>query len=253
MATETTRRVALVGACGRMGRALTERLSGAGFSPLPIEAPGHPAQGKDHGVACGMAPSGIMVTTITDPAVASCVAVVDFGSPESFRQALDRASTAGLPFLPGTTGLTDADRALMATAAKKIPLFHSANMSYGVAVVAEILPRLARLTAGMEVAIVEAHHSRKKDAPSGTALKLGDIIAAQRGKNDVAIHAVRGGDVVGEHTVTFFGDAERIELTHRAHSRDIFAAGAVHALIWLLDRKGPGLYSMSDIVRDTAR
>lgn len=253
MVTDTTRRVALVGACGRMGRALTERLSGAKFFILPVEAPGHPAQGKDHGVACGMAPTGVTVTTLADPAIARCIAVVDFGSPESFRQALERAQATGLPFLSGTTGLTDADRAIMAAAAKKIPLFHSANMSYGIAVIAEILPRLAQLTAGMEAAIVEAHHSRKKDAPSGTALKLGEIIAAGRGKKDVAIHAVRGGDVVGEHTITFFGDAERIELTHRAHSRDIFAAGAVHALIWLLDRKGPGLYSMGDIVRDSAR
>lgn len=253
MVTDTTRRVALVGACGRMGRAITLRLSDANFSVLPIEAPGHPALGTDHGVACGMAPTGITLTTLAAPALAACIAVVDFGSPESFRQALERAQAAGLPFLSGTTGLTDADRAIMAAAAKKIPLFHSANMSYGVAVIAEILPRLAQLTAGMEAAIVETHHSRKKDAPSGTALKLGEIITAGRGKKDVAIHAVRGGDVVGDHTITFFGDAERIELTHRAHSRDIFAAGAVHALIWLLDRKGPGLYSMSDIVRDTAR
>lgn len=253
MATEAERRIALVGACGRMGRALTARFAGAGFVLLPVEAAGHPAQGKDHGAACGMAPSGVMVTTLADPAIASCAAVIDFGSPESFRQALERAAATGIPFLSGTTGITEADRALMAAAAKKIPVFHAANMSYGVAVIAEILPRLARLTAGMEVSIVEAHHSHKKDAPSGTALKLGEIITAGRGKNDVAIHAVRGGDVVGEHTITFFGDAERIELTHRAHSRDIFAAGAVHALLWLLDRKGPGLYSMSNIVRDTAR
>ncbi|HNT27545.1 MAG TPA: 4-hydroxy-tetrahydrodipicolinate reductase [bacterium] len=253
MATDNTRRIALVGACGRMGRAITRRLSDEGFSVLPIEASGHPAQGKDHGASIGTGPSGVTVTTLADPALASCRAVVDFGSPESFRQALDRALAAGIPFLSGTTGLIDADRALMATAAKKIPLFHSANMSYGVAVIAEILPRLAQLTAGMEVAIVEAHHSRKKDAPSGTALKLGEILIAGRGKNDVAIHALRGGDVVGDHTITFFGDAERIELTHRAHDRDIFAAGAVRALAWLLDRKGPGHYSMQDIVKDTAR
>ncbi len=253
MVNNTRDRVALIGACGRMGLALTRRLTAAGLAVVPVEAPGHPAQGKDHGIACGMAPTGVMVTTVDDPAVAACVATVDFGSPESFRQALQRSVAAGLPFLSGTTGITDADRALMTAAAKKIPVFHSANMSYGVAALAEILPQLARLTAGMEVSIVETHHSRKKDAPSGTALKLGEIIASGRGKNDVAIHAVRGGDVVGEHTVTFFGDGERLELTHRAHNREIFAAGAVQALVWLLARKAPGLFSMADVVRETAR
>jgi len=197
--------------------------------------------------------TGVTVTTIDTPALASCAAVVDFGSPESFRRSLDRAQATGIPFLSGTTGITDADRALMTAAAKRIPVFYSANMSYGVAIIAEILPRLAELTKGMDIAIVETHHRNKKDAPSGTALRLSEIIAAARGTNDIAIRAVRCGDVVGEHTITFFGDAERIELTHRAHSRDIFAAGAAHALIWLLERKRPGLYSMNDIVRDIAR
>lgn len=254
MANKAVLRIALIGSCGRMGRALTVRFAGAGFTLLPIESSGHPAQGKDHGVACDMAPTGVMVTTVDDPAVAACAAVVDFGSPESFRQALAAALAAGIPFLSGTTGLTDADRVLMMTAAKKIPVFHSANMSYGVAALAEILPQLARLTAHMDVGIVETHHNRKKDAPSGTALRLGEIIAAERQTKDIDIHALRGGDVVGEHTITFFGDGERIELTHRAHSREIFAAGAMQALAWLLARKGgPGLFSMADVVRDTAR
>jgi 4-hydroxy-tetrahydrodipicolinate reductase len=253
MANKTVPRIALIGACGRMGQALTVRFAGAGFVILPVEATGHPAQGKDHGVACDMAPTGVTVTTIADPAVASCVAVVDFGSPESFRQALDRAVAVGIPFLSGTTGLTDADRGLMTAAAKKIPVFHSANMSYGVAVLTEILPQLARLTAHMDVGIVETHHSRKKDAPSGTALRLGEIISAERPSKNIDIHAVRGGDVVGDHSITFFGDGERIELTHRAHNRDLFAAGAVRAFVWLLTRKGPGLFSMADVVRDSAR
>ncbi len=253
MANRTARRIALIGACGRMGRALTGKLAGAGFRLLPVEVAGHPAQGKDHGVTVEMAPTGVMVTTIADPAVASCDAVVDFGSPESFRQALAGALAAEIPFLSGTTGLTDADRVLMMTAAKKIPVFHSANMSYGVAVLAEILPQLARLTARMDVGIVETHHSRKKDAPSGTALRLGEIIAAERPSKNIDIHAVRGGDVVGDHTITFFGDGERIELTHRAHNREMLAAGAVQALVWLLARKAPGLFSMADVVRETVR
>ncbi len=252
MAPNPPRRIALVGACGRMGRALASHLSRENFLILPIEAPDHPAQGKDHGIACDMSPTGVTVTTLDTPALASCSAVVDFGSPESFRQSLDRAQTAGIPFLSGTTGLTDADRMFMAEATKRIPVFYSANMSYGVAIITEILPRLAALTTRMDIAIIEAHHRNKKDAPSGTALRLSEIIAVARGTNDVAIHAIRRGDVVGEHIITFFGDAERIELTHRAHSRDLFAAGAVRALSWLLERKSPGLYSMSDLVKDIA-
>ncbi len=253
MVLDTSPRIALVGACGRMGRALTVRLLDAHFSLLPIEAPSHPTQGKDYGIACGMAPAGVLVTTLTDPAITSCAAVVDFGSPESFRQALERAQEAGIPFLSGTTGLTDDDRGLLASAAKRVPVFYSANMSIGVAIITEILPRLAELTRSMDVALTEMHHRHKKDAPSGTALKLSEVIAAARGVNDVAITSVRKGDVVGEHTITFFGDAERIELTHRAHSRDLFAAGAMRALGWLIEKRRPGLYTMNDLLRETLR
>jgi len=253
MASDAKDCIGLVGACGRMGRSVALKLWESGFLLLPIEAPSHPAQGKDYGVACKMSPSGVTVTTVADPAFASCRAVVDFSSPEGFRQAIENALAFGIPFLSGTTGITEEEHSLMADAARRIPIFYSANMSYGVAVLSDILLHLARLTADMAVSIIEVHHSRKKDAPSGTALRFGEIVKTARGKDDIAIHSVRAGDVVGEHTITFFGDGERIELTHRAHTRDLFAAGALHALRWLLDRKGPGLYSMSDVVRDTAQ
>ena len=151
----------------------------------------------------------------------------------------------------GTTGLSDAQRAILQEASNAIPIVYSPNMSLGVNVLFE-LARLAaeRLGRAFDVEIVESHHRQKKDAPSGTAKRLMEVVASARGQQsrDIPVHAVRAGDIVGDHTVILAGPAERLELTHRAHSREVFARGALKAAQFVVTQK-PGLYDMSHVLR----
>ncbi len=261
-----SRTILLVGAAGHMGRAVAERLWAEEWRILPCEHEQHPARGEDYGIVCGRGARGVPLMTLAEAAAYPCDAVVDFSNRAGFSAALSAAGARRVPFLSGTTGLSADEERLLDEVAHTIPLLHSANMSYGVAVLAAILPHLARLTRDMAVEIVEVHHDRKKDAPSGTALRLGTLITEARGttldtaavygrhgtdlsrpSDEIGFHAVRGGDVVGDHTILFFGDGERIELTHRAHHRTLFAAGAVRALKWLFMQQ-PGRYTMQDVV-----
>jgi 4-hydroxy-tetrahydrodipicolinate reductase len=195
--------------------------------------------------------------------------VIDFSSAEASLEHARACAKAHVPIVIGTTGLTDAQRAELTSLAKTTAIVLSPNMSIGVNLMIEFAAQLAqRLGESFEVDILESHHRDKKDAPSGTALRLADEIASatgrtradfrdtrsgiigQRSRKEIGIQTLRGGDVVGEHTVFFFGDGERLELTHRASSRDQFAKGALRAAKWLAGR-APGLYSMSDVLKVT--
>jgi 4-hydroxy-tetrahydrodipicolinate reductase len=191
--------------------------------------------------------------------------LIDFSAPDALRASLDRAISAGVPLLVGTTGLIDEHEALIADAAKTVPILRAPNTSLGIALIADLTERAARVLGPdqWDIEIVEAHHRKKADAPSGTALHLGE--AAKRGRGDateergrdgvglqretgaIGYSAIRGGTVAGDHDVMFLGPEERIILSHRAESRSIFARGALAAARFLKG-KPPGLYSMRDVI-----
>lgn len=171
--------------------------------------------------------------------------MVDFSLPEAFDDALGLALARGAAFVSGTTGLSPAQREALDAAAHRIPVLWAANFSLGVAVLSDLVERAARALPGWDLDIVESHHVHKKDAPSGTALALG--AAAEQGGASPRYAAIRAGDIVGEHWVQFASVGERVELTHRATSRDIFARGALAVGEWLATQP-PGRYAMRDWV-----
>src|SRR5688572_13807284 len=172
-----------------------------------------------------------------------CDVVVDFSLPEAFDPLLASCVAHGRALVSGTTGLTDAQSAAIDAATARIPVLWASNFSLGVAVLVDLVERAARALPGWDCDIVEQHHVRKQDAPSGTALTLGE--AASRGGAGAHYASLRAGDIVGEHTVQFAAAGERIELVHRATNRDIFASGALHAAAWLA-RQPPGRYRIAD-------
>jgi 4-hydroxy-tetrahydrodipicolinate reductase len=202
-----------------------------------------------------------------EAALAQADVLIDFTAPEATRRIAEQAATRGVALVIGTTGLPDAVRAQLAAAAARVPVVASANMSLGVSVLFGLLDRAARaLGDAYDVEIVELHHRHKRDAPSGTALAMGEVLAGalhrdlprdarhgrsgqvgERTREEIGILAVRGGDIVGEHTAYFCGPGERLELTHRAQSREPFARGAVRAALWTRGR-APGLYDMRDVL-----
>ena len=193
--------------------------------------------------------------------------VVDFTAPESSVAMARTAARFGNPAVIGTTGLNPEQQAELAESAEKTPLFWAPNMSVGVNVLLKVLPQLVRaLGEAYDMEMVETHHRMKKDSPSGTALKLAQCLAEARGweyddvkkhcrdgiigerpHEEIGVQTLRGGDVVGDHTMFFFGPGERIEVTHRAHSRETFAAGALRAAKWLAGQKPGKLYAMADV------
>jgi 4-hydroxy-tetrahydrodipicolinate reductase len=194
--------------------------------------------------------------------------VIDFTAPEVSLASARKASKTGNPVVIGTTGLNPEQLAELETLARTIPIFWSPNMSIGVNALVRVLPLLERILGeAYDMEITEIHHHHKKDAPSGTAVKLAQVLAQSRGwsmdevgnygrqglvgarpQKELGVHALRGGDVVGDHTVYFFGPGERIELTHRAHSRENFARGALRAATWLSSQKPGQLYSMGQLL-----
>lgn len=175
-------------------------------------------------------------------------AVVDFTTPDSSVRFAAACARAKVPFITGTTGFTTVQLAQLGAAAKKTPVFMAPNFSRGVTLLLHLAAEAAKRLPGYETAIVETHHSAKKDAPSGTALRLAQSVMEGRGdENAVATASVRVGDVVGDHDLTFAGPFERLILSHRAHSRDAFAQGALEAALWVA-RKKPGLYDMLDLM-----
>ena len=170
---------------------------------------------------------------------------IDFSLPGAFGGILSTCLEQGAALVSGTTGLGEPDVAAMTAAAARIPIIWSSNFSLGVAVLASLVERAARALPGWDCDIIEAHHKAKRDAPSGTALTLGEAVIATGATPRYA--SIRAGDIVGEHTVQFATDGERLELIHRASNRDIFARGALHAAGWIAHRQ-PSLYSLRDVV-----
>ncbi len=264
-------RVAVAGAAGRMGRELIRSVANAEDMELAsaAEAKGSTAIGKDAGTIAGLAPLGVPVLESLETMLKGASGVIDFTLPHVTVQLCSLAARLKVPMVIGTTGLDEKGRELLFEAARTIPIVFAPNMSVGVNVLLTLAGQAARLLgSGYDLEIIEAHHRRKIDAPSGTALRLAQVLAestadqgpledracygrqgtlGQRPSTQIGIQTVRGGDVVGEHTVFFFGEGERIELTHRASSRQTFAQGALRALRFCLD-KAPGLYDMQDVL-----
>jgi 4-hydroxy-tetrahydrodipicolinate reductase len=182
-----------------------------------------------------------------DEAGAVC-AVVDFSVPEATVHYAAACARAKVAFVTGTTGLNDVQRAQVAAAAKKVPVFSSPNFSRGVTLMAWLAAEAAKRLPGYDAAIVETHHKGKKDAPSGTAIRLAQAVRDGRGTGEkVDVVSLRIADVVGDHELTFAGHFEQLKLSHHAESRDVFALGALEAALWLAKKK-PGLYDMADLL-----
>jgi len=254
-------KVIVCGACGRMGKRIIDILSRDGETELvgAIEAKAHEALGNE------VTPK-VKVTDNLEEIIDRAEVVIDFTNPQASLKNLEVASRFKKAMVIGTTGHTEQEKRLVAEKAKTIPLLMAPNMSLGVNLLFKVVDGVAKVLKGYDVEIVEAHHNRKKDAPSGTAAKLGETIAralnlnlkeagvygrkgmvGPRKSQEIGVHSVRAGDIVGEHTVIFAGTGERLELTHRAHSRDCFARGAVEATKWIV-RQSPGLYDMQDFL-----
>lgn len=260
-------RIAVFGITGRMGKALLAAIDESGAATLSgaLASPRSEWLGREL-VGLG-AKSQARVSADPMQAIVNAQVAIDFSLPEATSNNLAACVTARCPIVIGTTGHSDAVRAEIAAAAQHIPVLHAPNMSLGVNLLLRLVELAARkLDDNYDIEIFEAHHRHKKDSPSGTALALGQSAASGRGVQlaEVAEHdrhgvgaprrrgaigfsVFRGGDVVGEHTVTFAGIGERIELTHRASDRMAFARGAVEAARWLLTRP-PGMYSMRDVL-----
>lgn len=263
-----TVRVALAGFSGRMGRALFEAVDADPDCSLhaAIDRAGSPLVGHDAGVASGTV-SGVNVSDQVATALQGAQVLIDFTRPEATFAYLDACTEAGVSLVIGTTGFDEAGKARIAEAATRIPVVFAPNMSVGV----NLLMKLAELTAqvlddGYDIEIIEAHHRHKVDAPSGTALGLGQAVARATGRDlsrcavygregvtgerdphTIGFATVRGGDIVGDHTLLFAGTGERIELTHKASSRATFAQGALRAAKWVQGRT-PALYDMRDVL-----
>ncbi|MDZ7584484.1 MAG: 4-hydroxy-tetrahydrodipicolinate reductase [Thiobacillus sp.] len=263
-----TVQAAIAGVSGRMGRALLEAVAADAGCALhaAIDRPGSPLVGQDAGAAWGAA-SGVKVTDQPVAALRGAQALIDFTRPEATFAYLDICKAAGVPLVIGTTGFDEAGRARIAAAAQQIPIVFAPNMSVGVNLLMKLAELAARVLAdGYDIEIIEAHHRHKVDAPSGTALGLGQAVAratdrdlancavygregvtGERDPNTIGFATVRGGDIVGDHTLLFAGVGERVELTHKASSRATFAQGALRAAKWLQGR-APGLYDMRDVL-----
>ena len=263
-----TIQVALAGVSGRMGRALIEVVAADAGSVLggAIDRPGSPLVGQDAGAAWG-SPSGVNVTDQPLDALAGNNALIDFTRPEATLVYLEACVATGVPLIIGTTGFNDAEKTRIAMAAQQIPIVFAPNMSVGV----NLLLKLAELAARVleddyDIEIIEAHHRHKVDAPSGTALGLGQAVAhainrdlaqcavygregvtGERDPKTIGFSTIRGGDIVGDHTLLFAAMGERVELTHKASSRATFAQGALRAAKWLQGRQA-GLYDMRDVL-----
>ena len=262
-------RIVIPGAAGRMGRMLVKAIHDMPGVTLgaALELPGSPALGQDAGVLAGVGALGMPVTDDALQAFVSADAVIDFTVPAATVAFAALAAQARIVHVVGTTGLSAGDLEKLHAAARHAVIVRSGNMSLGVNLLAALVKRVAK-TLGQEfdIEIVEMHHRMKVDAPSGTALMLGEAAAAGRAvaldavavrardgytgarkPGDIGFATLRGGSVIGEHVVIFAGPGERIELAHKAEDRSLFAQGALKAALWGKERK-PGLYSMADVL-----
>jgi 4-hydroxy-tetrahydrodipicolinate reductase len=261
-------RFAIAGAGGRMGRTLIEAVLKAPDATLAaaLEQPGNPLLGKDAGELVGQ-PCGVAVSADVEAALAQSDCLIDFTRPEGTLEHLAICRKRGVHMVIGTTGFTTEQKLVIQDAARDIPVVFAPNMAVGVNAVFKLLDVAARiLNEGYDIEVIEAHHRHKVDAPSGTALRMGEVVAAALGRDlaDCAVYGreghtgerpatqigfatVRGGDIVGDHTVLFAGTGERVEITHKAASRMPYALGSLRAARFMRG-KAKGLFDMQDVL-----
>lgn len=262
-------RIAVAGVTGRMGRMLLETI---GKNPaLKLGAasvsPNNPALGQDAGVVCGLPATGVKTTADLRSVKDQFDALIDFTSPTATLEHLKLCAELGKTLVIGTTGFSEAEKQQIAAAAERTAVVFAPNMSVSVNLCFKLLELTARIIGEeSDIEIIEAHHRHKKDAPSGTALRMGEVIANELGRNlkDVAVYGreghtgerdrktigfatIRAGEIVGDHTVLFASAGERVEITHKSSSRLPYATGAIRAAQWL-QGKASGLYSMQDVL-----
>jgi len=263
-------RIVVAGAAGRMGSTIIRVIKETDGVELAgaVESEGHPFIGKDAGEVAGIGRTGISIVGKVHEALHGPGDVlIDFTSPSGTLVNLQYAAERGVGAVVGTTGFSEEEYKKIQGLSRRIPCVVSPNMSTGVNLLFRLVREVAEVLGDdYDVEIIEAHHRHKKDAPSGTAMKIGRIIAealgrdldkvgkygrfgitGERDRKEIGIQAIRAGDIVGDHTVLFAGPGERIEITHRAHSRECFARGAVRAAKWVVNKK-PGLYDMLDVL-----
>jgi 4-hydroxy-tetrahydrodipicolinate reductase len=262
-------RIGVMGAGGRMGGAIVRQVAATSGCAVvaACEAVGHPMIGRDAGEAAGIEANGVRIGSDAEALFRDAEAVIEFTSPAATLAHAANAAAARRIHVIGTTGLEPADEATLRAAAKSATIVYAPNMSLAVNILFALTRQVARmLDDEFDVEIVEMHHKHKVDAPSGTALGLGRAAAAGRGvdfvtharlvregqvgarkRGEIGFATLRGGDVVGDHSIVFAADGERLELAHKASSRQIFARGAVRAALWAKG-KPPGLYAMADVL-----
>lgn len=265
-------KIGIIGIGGRMGQSIARciydnRVPGVELGAA-LERQGHPYLGRDVGDVCGIGPRGLAIAGHFENTARASDVLIDFSFHESTMHHARLASEMGCPMVVGTTGFTDEEKQVILDASAKIPMVIAPNMSLGVNLLFSLVEQAARALKdkGYDIEIIETHHNRKKDAPSGTALGIGEAAArgyevsldqvavhgraglvGERRSGEIGFHAVRAGDVVGDHSVIFATDGEILELGHRATSRDTFAIGALRAAAWLAG-KPSGLYSMKNVL-----
>ncbi len=251
-------KLVVCGAAGRMGTSIIRLAKNDNAFAITgaVEFSTHPDLGR----------GDPKLTSDFSGALSNCDVAIDFTSPEATMEHLAVAVKANKAIVIGATGLSDEQKAQIVVAGKTIPVVFAPNFSRGINLLLNVVGTVAKALDGYDIEIMEMHHNKKKDAPSGTAAKLAEVIARARGKDmkdvgvygregqcgartkdEIGVMALRGGDVFGDHTVYYCGPGERIEITHRADSRDTFAAGSLTAAKWLADKK-PGLYDMQDVL-----
>ncbi|HYS43570.1 MAG TPA: 4-hydroxy-tetrahydrodipicolinate reductase [Geobacteraceae bacterium] len=262
-------KIAVCGAAGRMGGRIIVAVTEAEGCELAgaLERPGHPMLGSDAGMLAGCGSLGVAISDDLNAVVKGCDVLIDFTTPKVSLKNLEACGLQKKAIVIGSTGFTAEERALAKELAKDIPCVLAPNMSVGVNVCFKVLADIAKILGDdFDVEIVEAHHKLKKDAPSGTAVRMGEVVAGalgrdynkvanfhregicgERTKEEIGMQTIRGGDIVGEHTVYFIGMGERIEISHRAMTRDMFSRGSVRAAKWVVG-KAPGLYDMQDVL-----
>ena len=262
-------KIIVTGAAGRMGQRIIANICADKNLKLvgAVEHSGHAALGKDAGSLAGCGDCGVLITSDLNAAVALGDVVIDFTAPSTTVPHLEIVAKLQKAIVIGSTGHNDEQKKQIADYSKKIPIVMASNMSVGVNVMWKIIADAAKLLGNaFDIEVLEAHHKLKKDAPSGTAMTTAEVLAQSTGRdlakdavyhregligerkpNEIGIQTIRGGDVVGDHTVFFLGNGERLEITHRATSRDTFAMGALRAATWVVG-KSPKLYHMKDVL-----
>ncbi|MCW8914230.1 MAG: 4-hydroxy-tetrahydrodipicolinate reductase [Magnetovibrio sp.] len=262
-------KIGIVGAAGRMGRMLIAAVEAADGAELAggTEAANHPEMGRDLGELAGLEAAGVVLSADPHALFEAADAIIDFTVPTATAAHAVMAAETGTVLVVGTTGMDDEQQNAVTAAGQKAPVIQAANFSVGVNLLLGLVEKAASvLPDTYDIEVLDMHHHHKVDAPSGTALALGEAAAAGRDvalddvackardgiigarpKGEIGFATLRGGDVVGDHTVMYAGPGERVEITHKASSREVFAGGAVRAAIWGCSQK-PGLYSMKDVL-----